>query len=102
LEWLYGFWLDELNQDSTEAIPFTLASYNAGLGHVKDARRLAEKYEKDPFRWDANVAEMILRKSKPEYYQDEVVKHGYCRGSEPYNYVKEISARYDQYSNALK
>lgn len=102
LEWLYGFWLDELNQDSTEAIPFTLASYNAGLGHVKDARRLAEKYEKDPFKWEANVAEMILRKSKPEYYQDEVVKHGYCRGSEPYNYVKDINAIYEHYRNFSK
>ncbi len=102
LEWLYGFWMKELNNDSIEAIPFTLASYNVGLGHVKDARRLAEKYEKDPYKWESNVAEMILRKSKPEYYQDEVVKHGYCRGSEPYKYVKEISARYEQYKNLSK
>jgi membrane-bound lytic murein transglycosylase F len=102
LNWLYGYWINELANDSIQAIPFSLASYNAGLGHVKDARRLAQKYELNPNIWHGNVEQMILQKSHPKYYTDEVVKHGYCRGSEPFAYVRDIYAMYDHYSNFVK
>ncbi len=84
--------LDSLNQ-----IKFTLASYNVGLGHIYDAQRLAEYLGKDPKIWDGNVAETILLKSQKEYYQLPVCRNGYCRGSEPYKYVKEILERYENY-----
>ena len=42
---------------------------------------------------------MLLNKSKPKYYEDEVVYYGYCRGSEPYKYVNEILSRYEHYKN---
>ena len=42
--------------DPVEKIKFTLAAYNAGIGHIYDAQRLAEKYGKDPYVWDDNVA----------------------------------------------
>ena len=42
--------------DVEEQIKFTLAAYNAGIGHVYDAQRLARKYGKDPNRWE-QVAE---------------------------------------------
>lgn len=80
-----------------EVVKFTLAAYNAGIGHVYDAQRLAEKYGKDPQIWDHNVADFIRLKSDPEYYNDPVCKHGYLRGSETFDYVKEIMARYHQY-----
>ena len=32
--------------DPVEKIKFTLAAYNAGIGHIYDAQRLAEKYGK--------------------------------------------------------
>lgn len=83
--------------DSLNRIKFTLASYNAGPGHVLDAQRIAEKLGKNPEIWDENVAESILLKAKPEYYNDEVVKYGYCRGSEPYAYVRDIMGRYEEY-----
>jgi len=102
LNWLYSYWIEELENDSIQAIPFSLASYNAGLGHVKDARRLAMKYELNPNQWQGNVEQMILQKSHPKYYTDEVVKHGYCRGSEPYKYVRNIYALYDHYNNFVK
>lgn len=98
MDWIENYWKREL-RDTTDVIKFTLASYNVGLGHVKDARRLAEKYDKDPDKWDNNVAAMLLKKSNPEFYQDEVVLHGYCRGVEPYNYVKSVYSHYDHYSN---
>jgi len=98
LGWLTEFWQEALS-DSTEAEKFALASYNVGLGHVKDARRLAEKYGMDPNVWDGNVGLMVLNKSNPEYYTDAVVLHGYCRGTEPYNYVQNVFRLYDHYLN---
>lgn len=49
--------------DPQEKIKFTLASYNAGIGHVYDAQRLAEKYGKNPLIWEDNVAEYIRLKA---------------------------------------
>lgn len=83
--------------DPEEKIKFTLASYNAGIGHIYDAQRLAEKYGKDPLLWDNNVAEYIRLKSDPAYYNDPVCKHGYLRGSETYNYVLEVMERFRYY-----
>lgn len=100
LEYLQEYW--QSIPDSTERIKFILASYNAGPGHVEDARRLADKYGKNPYLWDKNVAEYLLLKSKPLYYNDPVVYYGYCRGSEPYNYVKDIMKRYDHYSRFIE
>lgn len=87
--------------DNNERVKFILASYNVGLGHILDARRLAEKEGKDPDRWENNVDEYILKKSNPKYYKDPVVKYGYCRGSETYNYVTEILDRYEHYKNII-
>lgn len=84
-------------EDPIEKIKFTLASYNAGIGHIYDAQRLAEKYGKNPYVWDNNVAEYIRLKNDPEYYNDPVCKHGYLRGSETFNYVREVMERYNYY-----
>jgi len=99
-------WLDKRfeNRDITdeeEKIKFILASYNVGLGHVLDARRLADKYGKNPDIWEDNVDEYILKKSLPKYYHDPVVKYGYCRGTETYQYVYQILDRYEHYKNIL-
>ncbi len=88
--------------DSSERIKFVLASYNVGLGHVIDARNLARKYGKDPDLWENNVDFYLLNKSKPKYYNDEVVKYGYCRGEEPYYYVKKILTRLEHYRNVMR
>lgn len=83
--------------DTLEQIKLTLASYNAGIGHIYDAQRLAEKYGKDPNIWDNNVAEFIRLKSDPKYYTDTICKHGYLRGNETFNYVIEVLERYRYY-----
>ncbi|MBU8891429.1 MAG: transporter substrate-binding domain-containing protein [Bacteroidales bacterium] len=99
-------WLDKRFEvreitDEDEKIKFILASYNVGLGHILDARRLAEKNGKDPDIWENNVDDYILKKSNPKYYKDPVVKYGYCRGSETYNYVYQILDRYEHYKNII-
>ena len=100
---LYLDWINDQFRsrvkDSTERQKFVLAAYNVGLGHVFDAMRLADKYDLNPQLWDNNVAEMILKKSDPQYYKDSIAHYGYCRGREPYNYVKEIYNRYNDYLN---
>ena len=80
---------------------FVLGSYNVGLGHIIDAQRLAEKHQHNPNEWDDNVSYFLEQKSKPTYYTDSVVKHGYCRGSEPTRYVREVLARYEHYKNVI-
>ncbi|MCC8144791.1 MAG: transporter substrate-binding domain-containing protein [Tannerellaceae bacterium] len=87
-------------EDPVEKMKFTLASYNAGIGHIYDAQRLAEKYGRNPYIWDNNVAEYVRLKSDPAYYNDPVCKHGYLCGSETYNYVKEVLERYEYYKKA--
>lgn len=89
-------------KDEEELIKFMLASYNVGLGHILDARRLAQKYDDDPNQWFNSVEEYILKKSDPEYYNDEVVYYGYARGSETYNYVRQILDRYEHYKNIIE
>ncbi|MDL2266145.1 transglycosylase SLT domain-containing protein [Parabacteroides sp. OttesenSCG-928-G07] len=88
--------------DPAEKMKFTLGAYNAGIGHIYDAQRLAEKYGKDPSVWDDNVAEYVRLKTDPEYYNDPVCKHGYLRGSETYNYVIEVMDRYRYYKERTK
>lgn len=100
-------WLDQRLKkrgikDEEARLKFILASYNVGMGHILDARRLAKKYDKNPDKWDNNVDEFILKKSNPEYYKDDVVYYGYCRGTETYNYVKQILDRYEHYKNLIE
>ncbi len=79
---------------------FTLAAYNAGQGHVKDARRLARKLGLNPDRWFGHVEKAIQLLAKRKYSRQ--ARHGYCRGSEPMKYVREIKRRYEAYQHAAK
>ncbi len=74
---------------------FTLAAYNAGAGHVHDARTLARQKGWESNRWFGNVESAMLLLSKRKY--SKKAKHGYVRGSEPVKYVREIRDRYQAY-----
>ena len=89
-------------EDPEERIKFVLAAYNGGIGHVFDAMALAEKYGKNKYVWDDNVADFLLLKSNEEYFNDPVCKNGYFRGRETYNFVKEILARTEVYKQKIK
>lgn len=88
--------------DRQERIKFMMASYNCGLGHILDARRLAEKYNFDPNIWTDHTEIFMKKKSESRYYRDPVVKHGYCRGTETYDFVREILNRYEHYINVTE
>ena len=87
--------------DSIEKIKFTLASYNGGLGHILDARRLAAKYGKNPNIWEKNVDFFVLHLSEKKYYHDPVVRYGYMRGWETYQFVSDIFNRFEHYKSLI-
>jgi len=78
-----------------QRVRFALAAYNAGMGHVSDARRLARELGLDPNRWFGSVEKAMLELQKPAYYRH--ARYGYARGSEPVRYVSQIQTRYEQY-----
>ena len=84
-------------RNSQERIKFTLAAYNCGNGHVRDAMALARKNGSDPQRW-SNVAHYMMMLMQPEGYRDPIVKYGYMRSTETVAYVDKIIRRYRQYS----
>lgn len=88
--------------DKDERIKFILASYNAGLGHIYDAMALAGKYGKNKYVWNDNVENFILLKSNEEYFTDPVCKNGYFRGIETFNFVRDITSRYEAYKKKIK
>jgi membrane-bound lytic murein transglycosylase F len=100
INWLHTVF-DPKIADEDERIFFILAAYNAGPGHVLDAMKLAEKNGLDPQKWVGNVEPWLLKKSLPEYYNDEVVRNGKFRGVESVKFVAEIIDRYMHYRNVV-
>jgi membrane-bound lytic murein transglycosylase F len=78
-----------------EQIFFSLASYNAGFGHVKDAQRLARQLGLRDDKWFNHVEKAMLLLQQKEYYKK--ARFGYVRGTEPVNYVRDIHQRYLSY-----
>ncbi|MGI6047474.1 MAG: transglycosylase SLT domain-containing protein [Petrimonas sp.] len=89
-------------ENESERIKMALASYNGGIGHVSDARALAEKYEADKNVWEGNVEKYIQLKRLEQYYKDPVCKAGYFRGDETVNYVRNVMSRWMVYREKVK
>ncbi len=84
--------------DSTNQWSFALAAYNAGSGHLADARRLTIDQNKNPNEWE-HVSESLLKLMQRKYYQH--ARYGFCRGIETVRYVNEIMNRYNTYQTIL-
>jgi len=80
---------------SSDALWFWLAAYNAGYGHVRDAREIARQQGLNPNLWFDNVERAILLKQEPKVHR--TTRHGYCRCSETVRYVRSIRDRYSAY-----
>lgn len=70
---------------------FALAAYNIGMGHIYDARRLAERRGLDKNSWD-DIEKVLPLLSKQQFYS--TLRHGYARGYEPVRYVRKIRDYY--------
>ncbi|GMG87183.1 hypothetical protein MNKW57_15040 [Biformimicrobium ophioploci] len=98
MDWLYRKF-DSKGITPENMMWFTLASYNAGLGHVYDAQDLAEQKGWDRKIWFDNVEKAMLLLSDPKYYKR--ARYGYARGTEPVQYVQKISERFRSYVKLL-
>lgn len=88
-------------EDETERVKMALASYNGGIGHVYDARALADKYDADKNVWEGNVEKYIQLKRLEQYYKDPVCKAGYFRADETVNYVRNVMNRWLVYKDKV-
>ncbi|NBW70360.1 MAG: lytic transglycosylase F [Bacteroidetes bacterium] len=84
--------------DSLESWSFALATYNAGMGHVADARRIAMDRNTNPNNW-LDVSQAFLKLMDPTFY--EQARYGYARGIETVQYVQNILNRYNTYQAIL-
>lgn len=98
MDWVRDRFPEEL--PITDRVWFSLAAYNAGFGHVSDARRLAAKQGWDRDRWFGNVERAMLLLSKRKYAKQ--ARYGYVRGAEPVKYVAQIRSRYLAYVSLLE
>jgi membrane-bound lytic murein transglycosylase F len=69
-----------------------LAAYNMGLGHLEDARILAERAKLNPDKWQ-DVRQVLPRLAEPEHFNQ--LKHGYARGFEAQRLVDNVRNYYD-------
>ena len=72
-----------------DRLAFSFAAYNAGFGHLRDARMVAERQGLDPDRWFDNVERAMLSLSDPDVYRN--TRHGFVHGQEPVRYVRRIN-----------
>ena len=98
LRWLSQRFEDEL--PVADRMWFSLAAYNAGIGHLQDARRLAAKEGLNKSRWFNHVEKAMLMLSKKRYYRK--ARYGYVRGKEPVAYVRRIKNLYENYLNVVE
>ncbi len=69
-----------------------LAAYNQGMGHLEDARVLAEQAGLNPDMW-SDVKKMMPLLAQPGYF--EQAKHGRARGGEAVILVETVRLHYD-------
>ena len=81
----------DIDNDS-DRLKISLAAYNIGQGHVRDAQKLAVQLRLDPEKWDSIKKTLPLLRYR-QYYQNTT--YGYCRGTEPVKYIRQIMIYYD-------
>lgn len=94
LRWLMARFEEE-GVSKKQQLRFALAAYNAGLGHIMDARDLAERTGRDPNLWFGNVEQAVLLKKDRKWHSK--TRFGFCRADQVIAYVSRIQTRYDVY-----
>ncbi len=75
-----------------DRIWMAMASYNVGLGHLEDARKITKQQKGNPDKW-LDVKERLPLLSKERWHRK--TKYGYARGREPVVYVRNIRSYFD-------
>jgi len=71
---------------------FALAAFNIGIGHLEDARVLAQRQKLNPDLW-SDVRKVLPLLADPDYYVS--AKNGYARGGMPVAFVGRVRGYYD-------
>ncbi|MCD4741031.1 MAG: membrane-bound lytic murein transglycosylase MltF [Desulfobacteraceae bacterium] len=79
-------------EDSYQRLIFSIASYNIGYYHIRDAQIIAELKGFDKNDWQS-IKKILPLLTKRKYYK--ATKYGYARGYETVNYVTKILTYYD-------
>ncbi|MBC8023382.1 MAG: membrane-bound lytic murein transglycosylase MltF [Burkholderiales bacterium] len=69
-----------------------LAAYNIGIGHLEDARVLAQRANLNADKWQ-DVRQVIVKLADPDTFPS--LRHGYARGGEAMQLVDNIRNYYD-------
>lgn len=80
------------NYNDDMKIYLMLAAYNLGPGHIQDITNLADKNNIQFSEWNI-LKEYLLKLHKKKFYKN--MKHGYARGWEAVQYVKNVKQYYD-------
>ena len=99
-----AFYLKYLyDKTPTELLPYerwalALSAYNMGWAHLRDARRLAKKLNKDPYRWSElkKILPLLANKS----YAKELT-FGPARGEETVIFVDQVLGYTDLLNNTF-
>ena len=87
----------ETISDNTERLKFVAASYNAGIAHVMDARRIADAFRLDNNVWNGSVGTCLLQKTKNHKFPSDLVMYGQCNASETNAFVHNVMYTYLHY-----
>ncbi len=78
--------------EGADRLFIAFGAYNTGQGHIRDAQRLAKKMNLDPNKW-SSLSKTLPMLRKWKYFKN--ARYGYCRGTEPVRYVRQIMIYYD-------
>ena len=74
---------------------YALAAYNVGMGHLRDARSLADDLDLNPDSW-LDLKGVLPLLAQKKYYKD--LNYGHARGTEAVTYVRQVR----NYQNILR
>jgi membrane-bound lytic murein transglycosylase F len=69
-----------------------MAAYNQGMGHLEDARRLAQRLGKNPDRW-GELKTVLPLIARSQYLP--LLRHGFARGGEAATLAENVRIYYD-------
>ena len=81
-----------LRIDEPERTWLALAAYNQGMGHLEDARTLAQRHGLNPDLW-VDVLKVMPKLRNPSVAK--TLKHGYARGGEAVVFVETVRLYHD-------
>lgn len=82
-----------------DRLALMLAAYNMGMGHVRDAQKLATRFGYHPFDWDGAMDVMVSLLEEPQVFPQ--LTHGYAQGRSVVAYVDRVLSRYASYRRTL-